>query len=89
MDLKIVAETKVFVDKMYFTLVSAFIRVVLSIVASYSWGKNSPMHQYRLRTDWLESSSSEKDLGGPDGQLECKPAMCLCSKGSQQHPRLH
>ena len=48
------------------------------------------MHQYKLETDWLESSSSEKDLGGPgEQQLEREPAMRPCSKEGQQHPGLH
>ncbi|GAB0191964.1 hypothetical protein GRJ2_001661700 [Grus japonensis] len=48
------------------------------------------MWQYSLGMAWLESSSSEKNLGCPGGrQLECESAMCPCSKDGQQHRGLH
>ncbi|PKU42927.1 rna-directed dna polymerase from mobile element jockey- hypothetical protein [Limosa lapponica baueri] len=48
-------------------------------------GRYTPMHQYMLEADQLESSSTEKDLGGgPEGQqADNDPAMHLCGKGEQ------
>jgi len=40
-------------------------------------GKNSPMHQYRLRADLLESSSGREGPGCAGGrQVDHEPAVC-------------
>jgi len=49
-------------------------------------GKNKPRHQYRLGTDWMESSSAEKVLLDTTMKRsqQCPPS----GKGGQQHPGL-
>jgi len=44
-------------------------------------GRNSPMHQYRLGVDWLESSSVERDLGVlVDNRLTMSQQCALAAK---------
>jgi len=43
-------------------------------------GKNSPMHQYRLRSDLLESSSVERDLGVLGDKLTMSQQCALVGK---------
>ena len=53
-------------------------------------GQCNPRCEYRLGDEPLESSSVEKDLGGPDGQkAEREPAVCACNPGSQMCSELH
>ncbi|GAB0204001.1 mitochondrial enolase superfamily member 1 [Grus japonensis] len=53
-------------------------------------GRNNPLHKYMLVATHLESSFSEKDLGGPGGhQVEQEPAMCSCDKEGKWYPGLH
>jgi len=49
-------------------------------------GRNSPMHQYRLGVDLLESSSAERDLGV---LVDHDPAVCPCCHEDQWHPGVH
>lgn len=48
-------------------------------------GRNSPMHQYMLGANWLESTFAEKDLqiGHTEQQVARKPVMCCCIKEDQ------
>lgn len=50
-------------------------------------GSNTLRHQYMLEATQLESSLSEKDLGGH--QVEHEPTQCPCSKEGKLYPGLH
>jgi len=52
--------------------------------------RNNPRHWYTLRTNWLESDSAQKNLGGSDGQqAEHQTAIHLGGKEGQWNPGLH
>ncbi|CAM4535027.1 unnamed protein product [Lepidochelys kempii] len=48
-------------------------------------GRKNPMHSYRLGTEWLGSSSAEKDLGDSGREAGYESAVCPCCQEGQWH----